>query len=304
VTAAAVVSLLLSLITLLFGVGFAFAAFVQPVAPSPIGSFKVYMLSLATFTVAFSSLGIATAVGLFRLRPWARISILIFSGIVAPMCLLTTVLMFFLPLPATPEFPGGETTLRAIVTGIYAFPLLITTWWLMQFSTARTKAAFAGDSSGQSRPLIVLIVGWGNLIGGVVCLIPALIGLPAFVLGFIMRGTGAQIFYVVFAAVSAWLGWELLKMRERARVLTLVWFGLFALNSAYASLSPSARARMIEMQNEISRQPAAPELDMNAFLIASMMATLLLLAVGAWLLVRAKPAFVASAALPDSGSTV
>lgn len=290
-TAAAVVSLLSSIVTLLFGVVFAFAAFVQPQPASPIGSFKVYMLSLAAFTIGLSSLGIATAVGLFRLRPWARISILIFSGIVAPLCLLTTALMFFVPLPPTPEFPGGESTLRAIVTGIYALPLLITTWWLIQFSTARTKAAFAGDGVGPSRPLIVLIIGWGNLIGGIVCLVPALLGFPAFVLGFILRGTGAQLFYVVFAAVSAWLGWELLKMRERARVLTLAWFGLFALNSAYASLSPAARARMIEMQNEISRQPAAPELDMNAFLIASMTATLLLLALGAWLLVRAKPSF-------------
>jgi hypothetical protein len=295
VTAAAVVSLLWSLVTLLVGVGFSFAAFAQPTAPAPIGSFKVYMLSLAAFTVGLSALGIATSIGLFRLRPWARISILIFSGIVAPICLLTTALMFFMPLPATPGFPGGEPALRAIVAGIYGLPLLITTWWLIQFSTARTKAAFAGDSVGPSRPLIVMIVGWGNLIGGVACIIPVLMGLPAFALGFILRDTVARLFYFVFGALSAWLGWELLKMKERARVLTLAWFGLIALNSMYATLSPTARARMIELQTEISRQPAAPELDMNAFLIASMTATLLLLALGAWLLVRAKPAFESSA---------
>jgi hypothetical protein len=296
VTAAAVVSLLWSIVSLLFGVGFAFAAFVQPATPSPIGSFKVYMLSLAAFTMGLSALGIATAIGLFRLRPWARTSILIFSGIVAPMCLLTTALMFFVPLPPTPEFPGGEPTLRAIVIAIYALPLLITTWWLIQFSSATTKAAFASDGAGQSRPLIVLIVGWGNVIGGAACLVPVVIGMPAFALGFVLRDGVARGFYFAFGALSVWLGWELLKMKERARILTLGWFGLVALNTAYATLSPTARARMIEMQNEISRQPAAPELDMNAFLIASMTATLLLLALGAWLLVRAKPSFEAQAA--------
>jgi hypothetical protein len=304
VTAAAVVSLLCSLLTLLFGVGFAFAAFVQPATPSPIGSYTVYMLSLAAFTLGFSGLGIATSVGLFRLRPWARISMLIFSGIVAPLCLLTTALLFFMPLPAPPGFPGGEPALRAIVSGIYALPLAITTWWLIQFSTARTKAAFAADSAVPSRPLIVLIVGWGNLIGGVACRVPVLMGLPAFAMGLILRDTVARLFYFVFGVLSAYLGWELLKMRERARVLTLVWFGLIALNSMYATLSPTARARMLELQTEIANRPApTPELDMNAFLIASMVATLVLLAVGAWLLMRAKPAFEAPAAAAPPPAT-
>lgn len=297
-TAAALISLLWSLISLLFGVGFAFAAFVTPATPSPIGNYMTYMLTFAGFTIGLSALGIATSIGLFRLREWARLSILIFSGIVAPLCLLVTALMFLVPLPPTPELPGGEAALRGIVIGMYGVPLLITTWWLIMFSRAGTKAAFTGDSAGQARPLIVLIVGWGNLIGGAACLIPVVMGLPAFVLGFVLRDALARTFYFAFGALSAWLGWELLRMKERARVLTLVWFGLIALNSAYATLSPTARARMIEVQREIEGTPSAPELDMNAFLIASMVSTVLLLAVGAWLLVRAKPSFAAGSPPP------
>ena len=291
VIAASVVCLLWSGFAFLMGLAVMWSAFV-PAAPTAPPMPKTFALGVGATILALSALGVVTAIELFRLRPWARMSILIFSGIAAPMCFLTVALGFFIPLPAAA--PISETTLRGIVIGLYAVPLLITCWWLAQFTSQTTKAAFM--ASAQSRPLIVLIIGWGNLIGGIVCIIPVLMGLPAFVLGFVFRGVAAQAFYVLFGALSAHLGWSLLKLQERARVFTLGWFGLIALNSAYVMFSPAARTRMLEMQAQIDAQPTAPELDMMAFLIASSVATLVLLAIGAWLLVRAKPAFVSSAA--------
>ena len=302
VTAAAVVSLLWSVVTLLFGAGFMFAAFAPTAAATAqMPNFAAYMLTLGAFMVVLSGLGIATAIGLLRLKPWARTSILIFSGFAAPICFLTTAVAAFVPLGDTPGVPTDAGIVRALVIGIYALPLLITVWWLVLFTRPSVRAAFSGGADAPTRPLIVPIIGWGNLVGGLACLVPAVMGMPAFAMGFILRGVAAQVFYLVFGVLSAWLGWSLLKMQERARVLTIGWLGLIGLNSLYATLSPRARASMLEIQNEIgNNRPAAPELDMTAFLIASTVATILLIAAGAWLLMRAKPAFEPPAPAPPA----
>jgi hypothetical protein len=124
--------------------------------------------------------------------------------------------------------------------------------------------------------------------------------MPALIAGAILKGWSARLVYFAYAAIGIYLGWGLLKLQERARVLAIGWFGLAFLHSVYAVVSPTARARMREMEGAMggSATQQSPEVAMAAgdttgLTVAILVSTLLLIVVGVWFLVRNKSAFQA-----------
>jgi hypothetical protein len=85
------VAILGSVVALVF-VAFTVASlFVATPQPRPPNSAQAIMASAAIFT-ALAAIGIWTSVGLFRLRPWARTSSLIFAGFIAASCVFALVI--------------------------------------------------------------------------------------------------------------------------------------------------------------------------------------------------------------------
>src|SRR5882672_9275978 len=99
VTASAVVSIIGSAFVLLAAVGMAFAG-LQGQVRDKVPNFGAAVSVAAAVFVAFAALGAWTAIGLFKMRPWARISILVFAGFMSAGCLLSGVVMAFIPMPA------------------------------------------------------------------------------------------------------------------------------------------------------------------------------------------------------------
>src|SRR5207302_6215295 len=168
-------------------------------------------------------------------------------------------------------------------------------WWLILFNRKSTREVFAagivaGEKTG--RPLSVSIIGWWNLMAGAMCLIPAAIRMPAFVVGFVLTGAAATLVYVVFGALSLFLGWGLLNLDERARIVSIGWFGFSIVHTALVALVPSVRTRMWEFQKSI-QPPDAPQppFDPAIFSTFMMVVAAVVLGLAIWLLVRAKPAF-------------
>src|ERR1700722_11866918 len=84
VTAIALFSLLGSLLMLLMAAFMALLPFLSSTlasndSPAPPGLAKAMLFMAALMYLALAAWGIATSIGLFRLRAWARISIIIFS---------------------------------------------------------------------------------------------------------------------------------------------------------------------------------------------------------------------------------
>src|ERR1700749_4817533 len=91
IVASAIIAIIGSLLVILFaGVGFLGTLFARtgPASmPQPPGIRAMSMFFVAVIC-AFGILGIFSAVGIWRLQNWARLSFLIYSGVMVLMCVL------------------------------------------------------------------------------------------------------------------------------------------------------------------------------------------------------------------------
>ena len=297
VTASAVVCGLGGGFTLLMG---AMMVFAMTLPGQPVAGFKPVIVGVAVVFVGLSGLGFWTAVGLFRLRSWARVSILVFAGFLTATCVFLAVVMAFVPLP--PPASGkleNATLLRSALVMVYLVPAVIGVWWLTYFNRQATNAAFTspGAIEASARPLSISIIGWWSLVSGVLCVFPAAARLPAFFLGSIFTGWSAAIFYLVMGGVSTWIGWRLLKLDERGRVAAIVWYCLSSAHVAFVLLVPGQYARMLELQSSLRPQLGAdPPIDPRNITFAIMSLTMPLLLAAIWFLVKARPALAGAAA--------
>jgi hypothetical protein len=306
VTASAVVAIIGSVLTLVFA-GLMFVAAYVPEARMPPNNRGIVMWAGVAF-IGLAALGTWTAVGLFRMRSWARTSILVFAGIMAALSLLSAVMISVIPFPpmpdATPNAPRAS-TIRWVMVAVYIVPLVIGVWWLVLFNKKSIRAAFANTAApaapgaASPRPLSISIIAWWNIAGGALSLIPAAMQMPAFIAGILLTGWSATLVYVFFAAVGLYLGWGLLKLDERARVLMIVWFALSGAHMAYIGLVPGARARMLEFERSLrieSTPPSPPPPTLDATTVFPVIAVfaVVFFAVAIWFLVRNKPVFLAA----------
>ncbi|MEO6922340.1 MAG: hypothetical protein ABI142_00810, partial [Bryocella sp.] len=103
---------------------------------------------ISLFYLASAGWAIATIVGLVRLRPWSRISILVIGGCLAAMGLLTALVSIAMPkliaaMPATPHAnPHAAKVVFAIMGIIFLLIAGIGVWWLVYFSSKSTRAVF------------------------------------------------------------------------------------------------------------------------------------------------------------------
>lgn len=306
VTLSAVVCLLGSAVTVVIGVGVLVASFGLPpsvpasmVAP-PADSARVMLTSAVMLTV-LAALGIATGIGLLKLRPWARTSILVFGGVMAAICLSAGLMIFALSLPVQQTMPDGLTMakLRPIMLGMYTVPFLIGVWWLVQFNRPGTKAAFAGGGevarTGDGhlmRPLSITIIGALFVTSGAFTIVPAYSRMPAMMFGLVLTGWAATMLYVVVAAVQISAGSGLLKLHETARILTIAWIVIGIANLAVMAWVPGLRANVETYERTIGRMPAGPPpFDMVQLMRVMMPLWLLVAVVTIWFLVRRRAAF-------------
>jgi|HubBroStandDraft_1064217.scaffolds.fasta_scaffold659774_2 membrane protease YdiL (CAAX protease family) len=106
VTAAAIVAMLGSAFTLFMavvtGLGLVLVRYLpQRNGIAPMGA--VAALGPILFYLALGGCGFATALGILKLRPWSRISMIIFGGFTVVSCVVTGLFMFFIPMPAVPN---------------------------------------------------------------------------------------------------------------------------------------------------------------------------------------------------------
>jgi len=294
VTASAIVAFLGSIIALLFAVLMAATPFMATPQPQPPYAAQVAIASAAT-GIALAILGIWTSIGLWRLRPWARTSILVFAGFVAVGCLFS--LLITMAIPKSPAYSvDTEHVIRATMTAMFGIPLAIAVWWLIQFNTPSTKAAFLAPPAAEaasSRPLSIMIIAWTSIIGGAFCLFPLLARMPAFLFGFAFNGWIAGIIYAAFGALSLYIGKGLLDLRERARVLAIAWFAFSIVHAGAVTLVPSLRQRMIESQQALmGNQPNPIPFDQGMMLKMGFVFAAIVAGACIWFLIRNRPAFV------------
>jgi hypothetical protein len=267
VTLAAVLALLGSLVLLGFGVLMLVVMSVagrsdhSPLEQVP-RSFLLVMFVLIYFAPAIS--GIVTSIGLFRLRNWARISILIFSGLLAFMAVCSILGTLFIPFPAS----AGSGANPAIVTGVkvvlasfWTVLAAICIWWLVLFTRVGVKAQFvpptalAADGlttvpAEPKRPVSITVIAWIMIVCNLFLPIYVWIHFPAVLFTAVLTGWKASLFYAVIACLNIAVGIGLLRLNSLARNAAIAIFVFGFINATVFFLMPGAADRTHAMLDQ------------------------------------------------------
>lgn len=247
ITVSAIVLLLGSLLQVLFAFGMVSAGLIERSqihsgsalaarAGAPLATWMPgFMFGMSVFFVALALWGVATAVGLFRLRRWALYSMLVIGGglllIGLPsMLAMLAMTMVPLPLPASVDASQAQAvhTMTRIALGIgaafYGTLSAVGVWWLIYFNRKKVCDVFAGESIQavqNRRPFLISVVAVLSLIGGASCLLMAFLPFPGGFFGFILHGWQRAAVYLVFAALMIGAGVGLWKLEEWGRRLAM-----------------------------------------------------------------------------------
>jgi hypothetical protein len=207
---------------------------------------KQFMLFSVGLVLGAAAWGIASGVGLLRLREWARVSMLVFSALLALFCLGSILFVWFLPLPPNPEIPAQQ--MRFIHFGLtlfYGLFAAVGVGWLYFFNTNSVKEQFRQRITPDglvlhplTRPVSITVVAWFLLVLGAISPIELLIPFPVIIFGVVFTGHASRIVLMIYCVIELLAGVGLLKLKLWARGLAA---GFFDRHRKYARFSPASR---------------------------------------------------------------
>jgi hypothetical protein len=322
VTAAAVVAIIFSLFAALGGLLGGFSLLLMPEMPTTGGAppipqgVRTMSAAIMFFILALAVFGIFVGIGILRRRNWARITILVWGGFMAFVCVGTVAFSFviFSVMPMQlPKVNAADTShfmmfLRIFLFVFYGIPACVGIWWLVLFTRTRVAEAFtspgqyapAMDASGFSQqevptaaqqqkrptcPLPLAIVA-GFFIFGAVCMalfvfVPLPADVPLFIFGHAFGGAAGRLILILFGLVSGVAGVGIFKLKPWALYTEIVLQCVGLLNCVVTFLSPSyAPAMRAAMEKMYSQNPgfagANPFLSDTYFRSSMIFATVLL----------------------------
>ena len=313
ITISAVIALLGSVLSILLGLFTGMSLLVartlppnpeQPVSPMPT---LVMVVFISAFYAGFGIWGIVSAIGVLRLRNWARICFAVFGGI---LCLFSIfgafgslMAMQFVPrtLPQGNNVPTGLITGMFVVFGIVA--LLgagLGIWWLIYFNRSRVKVQFLGEAAAavpRRFPLSITIIAWMLLVGGLMGSFGLVflfsVSYPLLLFGFVLHGLGAKLLYVLFVVISIAAGIGMLRGYVPAHSLAVGYFVFSLLNALSYIVRPASFSRFMQ---EVPGGQNVPSDFMNRFLPIGNVFGLLCLGLLLFFLITRRQRFVEACA--------
>ncbi|MGB2678195.1 MAG: hypothetical protein WAN12_14015 [Candidatus Acidiferrum sp.] len=305
VTAAGIVAILFGALGALFAIFVEISMhFVSRIAPADDGvPFPQAARAMANVTWLFLFLlaifGIFVGVGILRRRNWARISILIWGGLMAFFSTITMVATFFImnslpsTLPNAAETASFLAVFKWVLALFYAIPLGVGIWWLILFTRkavvddfnpllVRLHPGKTLDASGLPQeppappsyvpggpacPLPLLIIAGFDIFSGASMLTMTLIphslisSVPLFLFGHAFHGRVSLLFFVLLGIVDVVCGVGIIKLKPWA-LDPLIWCkALFFLGGIVTLLNPQFVPTMKEAIAKM--MPKIPELPAN-----------------------------------------
>jgi hypothetical protein len=267
IRASAVLAILGSVATLLIAgmtTWSMFHAKLPPDMPMPPVALKVMGVAMGVAFAGLGVWGIWTAAGIFRRRGWARISIVVFAALLAFLGASSLLAVLVMPFPSTPGVSASfMEKVRWGIAAFYGALALIGAWWLILFNSGSTKQYFAEREPvvESARPLSIGVIGCYLLIAAAGTALAAAAFHMAVLFGFIVTGWSAVAAYTVLVAIDIYLGAGLLRLRERARLWSIVYFCAGAANSLATAARPGFMGQMQRAMPGLFPAAAMPQLD-------------------------------------------
>jgi hypothetical protein len=320
-TIAVVVVFIGSALTLLSAGFMIFASAVMPAAASTPALTRGAGLIMAILMLGFAAWGVATGSSLLQLREWARISMIIFSGLLLVMAVPGLLMMLVMPLPTPPPdaFPPGDalpspehlmTAVRVVMAVFYALLALLGGWWIYFFNSRPVRELFRGAATAQSstwapaavapaeirrmpkRPVSITIIAYLTLVGA--CMFPILniMHLPLTFLGFFFTGGKASLIVIGYMSVQLLMAYGLLKLEMWGRNLAIYYFNFAIFNSVISVILPGAQTRYEEAMTSMQGLLGLAPTQFQVPLWTSLVFSLPTIAIQLWFVVTRKKAFV------------
>jgi hypothetical protein len=201
-------------------------------------------------SLAFAAIGIATAVGVFRLKRWSRYLTLIFAGMLVCGVLLISAVLLFSPAASkqpTSTLPDGF-AVGLMVVGLGG-------WWLYYFNRKDIRAWFQGKTAtgmanGSSGPLSITVLALLNLLALPFVLVEAWKASPIPIFGVVVQGGPARLIDLLFAGLALYLGIGLLRLVPASRLVAIGYYIYEFVASLLFYVLPGAKERYIRVSAE------------------------------------------------------
>jgi hypothetical protein len=248
VTVIATFALLGSLFCLPITLLMALRVAAQSRAETEVPDAKVGMAFAAIILLVPAVWGIATSIGLFRVKRWARISTLIFAGLLTFMGVVTPLFVMAIPMPPQANVtPAMMSAVKGAIAGFYLMLAAVGVWWLVYFTRPGVKAQF--ETGGvprppSARPLSISIIGWFCVV--TCCCVPLNIVLrfPVILFGGVFSGGVAALIHLLFGIVLAVIAFGLLRLKSYAPALTIGYIVFGVLNAVVSFALPGSGERV------------------------------------------------------------
>jgi hypothetical protein len=251
---------------------FAFVSSSTPTEPPiPPGFMKAMLAVVLVIYLGAAAWGIATSIGLLRLRNWARLSIIVFSVLLIIMSGFSGLMLVSAPAFPNPNGanPSVMTAMRVVMGVFWLGQLAIGIWWLVFFNRASVKQQFSLSGSPlpppapeifaaqpaegapavheqclPQRPLSLTIIAWFLLVGCLFMPLSIVLNAPAFLLTKVVTGRPAELYYFLVLALYLYVGIGLLRLKPLARTVGVGYFSFALVNAAVFYLAPGTNVRL------------------------------------------------------------
>lgn len=284
VTASAIILFCGSGIILLLAAFAGLAGALNPPANEPRAAFLAGEFMVIAMYVVLAGWGIATGIGILKLQPWARISMIVMSALAVFGCLCAGAGFALMPAllkgNPDPQVPPNFIVLMVVVfIGMLLIPLGIAIWWLILFTRKRVALEFASRGASITSPPVALenrpaiaqsspiapirpgvplsirIITIFYIVGAAMIFVTLeftfLRDMPTLLLGFVIQGWAERIFLIALGLIQLVIC--IAVLRKRAWVLdaliAILVFG--AVNTLGFLFSPSRNevfARVMQNQ--------------------------------------------------------
>jgi hypothetical protein len=307
----ALVQVLGSLVVLLFSILMLFTPALLRNAPSPSTPLTMpagLIYGSAAMYGVFGVLGILTAVGLFRLKNWARYSTLMVAAMLVLFGLIVAMVFVLMPMPAPPAesgagSPGAMNAVKAVMACFSLSFAVLGAIWLYYFNRSATKEAFTRDDAavggggpgllidGRRVPLSIVVIGVMDLLGSLF-LLPMAFWTPATMFaGVILTGFAAKAVTFLTGAVGLYVGVGLLRLSNIARLAAIALHCWHIVNVIVMVLIPSRLAEymriFLDAWSHGAQSPAYPPMTATLMRASVFLAAFVPLVVLYFLVTRA-----------------
>lgn len=264
---------------------------VQTMAPST----RAVTLAAECLVALISIFSCWVAVGLFRMRAWARYVSIVLAALGTCFCGLSAVMMLLLqhmPLPDANVTPQMQHRVFTFLALIYFVLAGIAVFWVIYFNRASIRAAFAAAAARRQgedafggvilpnrqqhevvsfAQIVLWIVAVLFLIGGASMIFLMFLATPMFLLGWLATGTAAFLIEIFWTCLLIYAGLGLI-FRWRGGWFLAVFLQLYSLLSVVLLLIPGYTARLIAASELLAAHlaPGSAAGPVNAsFMVAS-----------------------------------